>query len=57
MTYDDTLTDAEFVSALRESPLASFDGAARPEPDFSVEGLHHSLASRLVALFLPKGPG
>ncbi len=57
MTFDETLTDAEFVSALRESPLASCDSAARREPDFSVDGLRHSPASRLVALFLPKGPG
>lgn len=54
--YDDTLTDREFADALCESHLATVD---RPdaEPDLHVEGLNHSLVSRLLALFLPKGGG
>lgn len=53
--FDDTLTDHEFTRALRESPLATLEHADRAEPDLDIDGLGHSLVSRLVALFLPQG--
>lgn len=54
-TFEDTLTDAEFASALRESPLASLERSDGTEPDLSVDGLGHSFVSRLLSLFLPTG--
>lgn len=56
-SFEDTLTDSEFTSALRDSPLASLDAGEPAEPDLSVDGLGHSLVSRLLTLLLPKGPG
>lgn len=56
-SFDDTLTDHEFTQALRESPLGALERRDRGEPDLSVDGLGHSLMSRLLALFLPKGHG
>lgn len=55
--FDDTLTDREFAEALRESPLESVKAREAGEPDLSVDGLRHSLVSRVVGWFLPKAQG
>lgn len=53
--FDDTLTDRDFAEALRESPLESVRAREAGEPDLSVDGLQHSLVSRVLGWFLPSG--
>lgn len=51
MEFDDTLTEADFVRPVLEPREERLLAALRSEPDLAVDGLEHSLVSRLLGLF------
>jgi len=57
MEFDDTLTEADFVRPILEPGEERLLAMLRSEADLSVDGLEHSLLSRLLSLFGGKGGG
>jgi hypothetical protein len=51
MEFDDTLTEADFRRPLLEPSEERLLAMLRNEPDLAVDGLEHSLVSRLLTLF------
>lgn len=51
MDFDDTLTEADFVRPILEPNEERLLALLRSEPDLAVDGLEHSLVSRLLNLF------
>lgn len=50
MDFDDTLTERDFDRPILEPSEERLLAALRPEPDLAVDGLEHSVVSRLLAL-------
>jgi len=57
MEFDDTLTEADFVRPLLEPGEERLLTMLRSETDLAVDGLEHSLLSRLLSLLGGKGTG
>jgi len=55
MRFDDTMTEADFVRPILEPNEESLLMLQRSEPDLAVDGLEHSLLSRLLSLFGAQG--
>jgi len=51
MDFDDTQTEADFPRPLLQPSEERMLAMLRNEPDLTVDGLEHSLVSRLINLF------
>jgi len=51
MSFDDTMTEADFLRPLLDPSEERMLAALQPEPDLDVHGLRASLLTRLVLLF------
>lgn len=51
MSFDDTMTEADFLRPLLDPSEERLLAALQPEPDLEVHGLRASLLTRLVLLF------
>lgn len=54
MEFDDTLTEGDFERPILEPSEERLLESMCPEPDLSVDGLEHSVLSRLFALLTGK---